>query len=430
MRLVRLAQLSIILLWCSTLISCTPQSDKTLSGFAPSVTPIPKNNTLPTPPITSELINGCIPPLKTFVYKTRNEETMQRPGKDLIILPQSPWQIEAELPLSDGAKGGDSEVIQTRLINGHTEIWTGLVSSGEIPSYTEGFSVYYPDTNVWKEIPAQIGDDSKVYVSKLLLFVAKDGSLWGVNFWNARQNSLKDYPLLSKYNEKTERFEFDQYTKGIPAGWYSDGFSFVDDKILLDANGIFWFLVPKDAIYSYNPSTHEVKRRAEISDHEVWYGTIAPDGKIYYVIVAPPPQKGLFYFDPETDDVKGIDLTYSVYDTSYLPNVFSDHSGNLWLGGLGWMDANTKVWYRLHPSPIFIGRSSEDPTISWQDPSIFMESSDKRLWFRSNNGLAWLDLQKEQWCWFTTYQSNIVEDQEHNLWMIADGKLYKYPLKP
>jgi|GEM_PF-4418861 len=30
----------------------------------------------------------------------------------------------------------------------------------------------------------------------------------------------------------------------------------------------------------------------------------------------------------------------------------------------------------------------------------------------------------------TYYQSNIVEDTDGNLWMIADGKLYKYPLPP
>jgi ligand-binding sensor domain-containing protein len=66
----------------------------------------------------------------------------------------------------------------------------------------------------------------------------------------------------------------------------------------------------------------------------------------------------------------------------------------------------------------------------WKSPTILMESSDNRLWFESENGLVWLDPSEGKWCWFTTVQSNIVEDEEHNLWMIANEKLYKYPLKP
>jgi len=78
-------------------------------------------------------------------------------------------------------------------------------------------------------------------------------------------------------------------------------------------------------------------------------------------------------------------------------------------------------------SPIFITNilwSGLD--YRWKSPKVVLESSDDRVWFQSDeNGMVWLDPDEEQWCWFTTEKSNIVEDAEGNLWMIADGKLYK-----
>jgi hypothetical protein len=421
-------QLLIIFIWILALIACNPQSKELPIYFdISSVTPTSTQNAISTQLTDQMPINGCIPPLKTFVYKTRKDPTTLRPGQDLIVPPPSPWRVETELPLLE-MKG---YVLAARVVDGDTEIWTTFVSSGDHLEYSKSFMVYSPDKKVWKEISAQVGDDDKVFVDNSSLFVGRDSSLWGENFWPDKADLLQAYPLLSKYNEKTGKFEFKKDTKEIPAGWHhEDGFRTVVDKILLGPDGIFWFLVYKDAIYSYSPVTREVKRHVEIPDYEIRYATIAPDGKIYYVIVTPPElNKQLFSFDPKNDKIIPIDLTYSVYD-AYLPNVFADHLGRLWLGGLGWRDPNESTWYRLHPSPIFIGKSTEDIGVYWENPFIFMESSDGRLWFHSNNGLAWLDLQKEEWCWFTTYQSNIVEDAQHILWMIADGNLYKYPLKP
>ena len=429
-------QLLIIFLWVSALVACNPTSKEyTVGASALSATSIPTQNAIQTHPANLIPINGCIPPLHTFAYKTRQDDTSIHPGVNLIIPPTSPWQAALDMPTPKN-QGNISlykrEINVMRVAGGHAEIWVRNFFQN-YPTYVYSYSVYSSDTQKWREVSGEVADHSEVFVAGL--FVAHDGSLWGQNSWEAlvrarpRPESLTAYPLLSKYNEETGRFEFDQSVKGIPAGWYSDDLGTIMDEILLGPDGVFWFLVHKDAIYSYNPTTHAVRRHAEIPDQEVRYATIAPDGKIYYNIVTPPSQKGLFYFNPETGEVKGIDLTYSVYD-SYLPRVFVDHSGRLWLGGLGWREPDERTWYRLLPSPIFIVNGSEDPSTYWQNPSLLIESSDGRFWFSSDNGMAWLDLQKEEWCWFTTYQSNIVEDQQNNLWMMADGKLYKYQLKP
>jgi hypothetical protein len=58
-----------------------------------------------------------------------------------------------------------------------------------------------------------------------------------------------------------------------------------------------------------------------------------------------------------------------------------------------------------------------------------MDTQDGRLWYSSLRGSGWVNPATAQWCLFTTYQSNILEDSTGNLWMIADGDLYKYSLE-
>jgi len=87
-------------------------------------------------------------------------------------------------------------------------------------------------------------------------------------------------------------------------------------------------------------------------------------------------------------------------------------------------------WYQIQRSPLFIsGVKGSFGDFQYQTPEVILESSDGRIWFlHSYNGMITLDPSTGTWCWFTTYQSNIVEDTDHNLWMIADNKLYKLPL--
>jgi ligand-binding sensor domain-containing protein len=144
-------------------------------------------------------------------------------------------------------------------------------------------------------------------------------------------------------------------------------------------------------------------------------------------MISSPYPNVLFYYDPKTTKI----MPVQQFSPSFFPNVYADPAGRLWLGGLGWRDPDKITWYQLVPSPIFITNVQYEALAPMlQTPSVDLASSDGRVWFSSDNGMAWMDLQKEQWCWFTTYQSNIVEDAGHNLWMIADRKLYKNPLQP
>ena len=110
--------------------------------------------------------------------------------------------------------------------------------------------------------------------------------------------------------------------------------------------------------------------------------------------------------------------------------LFVDKSGNLWLDDHAWMDPKG-IWHQVIRSTLFITDRMPDSGYNyfWAFPHIVFESSDDLLWFRSENGMTSLNVHKGEWCWFTTDQSNIVEDSNHTLWMIADDKLYKLILE-
>ena len=159
----------------------------------------------------------------------------------------------------------------------------------------------------------------------------------------------------------------------------------------------------------------------------------SPIGSIFYLVFEPNLYTNnniwLYRFEIETKSFERIAIKLEPWPLA--SSIFADHSGRLWFGAIGWLEPNG-AWYQMLRSPIFVTDTLwSGMEHRWKSPEIILESSDNRLWYRSfENGLIWLNPEKGKWCWFTTEQSNIVEDEDHNLWMIADGKLYKNSLAP
>ena len=375
-------------------------------------------------PTESVIVNGCIPPLETFAYPVgMDESTPSYPGNGPTIEPSHPWQLETSLPVTTSL----ISIITTRSFQGSEQIW------GEMNNKFPELLIYYPETRKWDRVSAEV-ETSGVYVDKL--FVAKDGTLWGQNTWDTR-SGIVGQPVLSRYNDKTRLFEFEQNTQQIPAVAQMNFTQLTFwPEVILDSHGRFWIFVPKDAIYSYDPVTYKIESHAEISDLIVSDAALAPNGSIYFTslhylengMTLNIGDIELFSFLPQTGEIKKIIVPLEPWPT--FSSILVDHSGRLWLDSLGWQEPDGR-WYQVHRSPIFITNVLwSGLEHRWKTPQILMESSDGRLWFRSDNGMAWLDPQQGEWCWFTTEQSNIVEDQEHNLWMVADNYLYKLDLNP
>jgi hypothetical protein len=373
----------------------------------------------------------CLGSFRTFAYSAPDKNAPSLAN----TLPQDPWNVDTPLPIPSDNQTLIS-VETTRFINGSSEIWLKKDTSYRISQLTiHEYIIYRTDTRTWKTIAAQV-DNTDIYVQKL--FVAKDGSMWGQNAWPTYSN-LSEVPILSTYDEREERFKFDSNVVTIPAAWRdSDGYDYWSN-VLIDQGGIFWIFANKDAIFSYNPNSQEIKRRAEIPDLLVSHVALAPDHKIYLTRQWESPMfsiqdKEIWEFNPQSGDLKNLEAPLEPWPA--YNNILVDHSGRLVLGAVGWRDEND-TWHRMYPnSLVYFWNMKWEGDFRWYTPELILESSDGRLWFRKKLddgvswGMAWLNPETMSGCWFTTFDTNIVEDQQRNLWMAADGKLYKYSLRP
>jgi ligand-binding sensor domain-containing protein len=357
----------------------------------------------------------CITPIVDFAYLANSKHTVTNTTQ---VLPSDPWDVEAMLPEMPSDANVFDMVSFARTKDGHNEIWVTrqldfeAADAGRVPRVQ--FMVYQTDTGKWKLIPEQF-DDRSAKSGKI--YLASDGTIWAYLGFSGSSH-------FASYNDKKEQFEYLEGSENVPRG-----------NLLLDNDGKFWIFASKDGVYSFDTLTHKIEKNISIPNLETsssLYGsmaTLAPDGSIFFLNMTGERQANLMHYLPKTDQLENVpNFDYYLGDISY--NLFFDHSGRLWVGDLGWMEPDG-TWYRTVRSPVFITNKAESAEkYTWSSPSIVLESSDNNLWFQSDNGMTWLDPQKEKWCWFTTERSNIVEDQQQNLWMIADGKLYKNSLNP
>ena len=379
--------------------------------------------------------NGCIPPLEEgIVYSTDLNPSKPIPGQNLIVAPLPPWELVSALP--------ERMTMGLRLFsctsNGHIEIW--VKNGKDWDKNPDGilrtfvFLIYTPDTGKWKEVSAMISG-SNIAVGHL--FTAKDGSLWDAIGDIGILPSSGAKSTLAKYNEQTEKFEFAMEASDIPATRIETGSGFsLWNKVLQDDMGVFWILVNNNGIYRFDPITNLSEKYADTPNTEWGDMAISSDGYIYYLdngVYVPYGMDHindlpLFRFDIKTRTVERVGISLGHW-TSHFNGMLVDDMNRLWLGGAGFRDSSGN-WFQIQKAPIFIVNSFQDrETDRWISPSILLQSSDGRYWFNSSyNGAAWLDLKKDKWCWFATYHSDIVEDSDHNLWMIADEKLYKLSL--
>jgi hypothetical protein len=111
-----------------------------------------------------------------------------------------------------------------------------------------------------------------------------------------------------------------------------------------------------------------------------------------------------------------------------------DHRGRLWLGAMGYMETDGSL-YLLHPDAPMVWENRSE-FLYWSPPTLLLESSNGLLWYSEyhdmsllGEGTAWYDPETGEGCLFTNVASNVVEDEDKQLWMVADGKLYRYPLR-
>lgn len=377
----------------------------------------------------------CYKSFHEFAYTLSDSDYPDR------LLPTYPWQIEATLPghQKEGFFFDDIQVEIVRSVDGDQEIW--LAKPAIFPQHESesAFAIYRPESREWQEIPAKI-ENTDIFVRDL--FLANDGAIWGNTVWAVpygEEAMPNNGPVLSKFNEQSRQFEF---VSGVLETPFTYEQSFLLPEIILDEQDIFWIFAQQDGLYRYDPVAQMITKQVDLPDSSVNDAALASDGRIYFEnydfrkLGSGEPSFRLYegmlsQFIPDTGEV--IELKLSDDPWPVFSGMLVTQNGQLWLGTTGfWQTDGT--WQLIHPNPDVFFEHAGDP--SWAPPRLVLESSDGFLWFQKylgaglrNEGTAWYNPKTGEGCMFTNFPANIVEDSQHQLWMFADSKLYKYSLE-
>lgn len=373
-------------------------------------------------------IECAVKPFRDFAYLP-DEATPPIP----VVLPGPPWQIEAVIPGREGKPYHDFtdfQLMLARTKNGEQEIWLHKAPdyrSGSLISET-AFLIYRPASQTWEEISAKIGDTN---LDVKDLFITNDGTLWGGIWWSQDPPYPMKAPVLGKFDESNRRFE--SAAGGLEISLAdAEGGVITTPTIMLDKEDIFWLFVRQDGIYHYDPKTGVLDKRADLPDTKTYaiHTALSSDDSIYFQMYPTHSKEFLFQFSPITGEI----LPVKVPDESWSKHagMLVDSKGRLWLGAMGYLDTNGH-WRLIHPHP---RENFEHSGPLWTPPTLIFESSNGLLWYaeyqdmeRRGEGTAWYDPETGEGCLFTNLASYIVEDSEKQLWMVADGKLYRYQLE-
>jgi ligand-binding sensor domain-containing protein len=235
---------------------------------------------------------------------------------------------------------------------------------------------------------------------------------------------------LSKYNEKTNEFNFVPALKGINGFVKDSGGATTWNKILLVKNS-FWLFVQNDAIYSYDLNKSTLTKHLLLPKLEIQYIKASQDGDNFYlqvdegIISSPYVMEGEYLLYTSTDN-----KITKLSTPDKLPasgSILVDSNDNLWASAVGYYTPNN-TWEKIYkPSVKDFFDMLFEGNLSFSFPEIILESPKNHLWFRSSSGIAWLNTETLTGCWVTDYgASDIKADTQGQLWMIVNGHLYKH----
>ena len=448
--------------------SQTPSADKTSSPFSitpffPTVTPASTRQAITptrslasaTPEyysiVTQQPGSECLPPLTNFAFPAGAITDLGNITPHPTTLPSANWKVVAGLP--EGFDFNSTDI--TILANG--DLWI----KGDY-QWERAYFIYASGKEPTIYLEEVLGKAYRYYVPDKLV-QSKDGTLWGIGTDYGSGSSPWEYqnvkPLISRFSEATGRFE---YLENILHD--VDARSGVKD-VKLDSNGAIWILLDQRerndgtwrinkneipaGLYQFNPNTLDISFFLALPD-DISFREMTPvsDGSIWMLGYNYSNEKAVLsrYF-PGTGELQPYQGTFSyIGENIDFPNLaipaesplFLDSNDRLWVGTEGWLNnpASTRPkWYRIIQPPIFIHGSADNGYggggyggFKRSIPYGLNESSDGMFWFWASIGTVRLNPKIGEWCLFTTYSSPVVEDSNHNLWMVADNKLYKYEL--
>jgi len=369
----------------------------------------------------------CIQPITNLAYPVGIPKPLDEEPKG--VPPLGDWQTVSSLPES-------LEGYIARIATRAKEVWIAGFDA-------EMVFRYHTDTSRWQ---AYSSIDEVAAVPEDL-YVSRDGTVWGIGVNAFGPESAPGLPLLSRYNETNDRFEFFPDVDGLLIGM---GVLRNLPPISEDKTGMLWFFASKIGpegagdeavgLYSFDPVSRKAEKHTSMmSGYHYTTPVVAPDGLIWFYN---GQEASLYTYSPATGENRAFHGIPSFERIGSPWNLFFDESGNLWADNKGWLDFSDPtdpVWYEIIPSAAFLtdhGAFRTDDVegprsrYGFTPPVYIYQSSNGWMWFTTLDGTIRLDPRKEEWCRFTNGSSTVVEDDEGNVWISVFDKLYKYELGP
>ena len=363
----------------------------------------------------------CIPPLFDIAFPVVTPQAINSITTPRQVPPQGKWKIQGTLPFPQ------DELNAVYIRPQQKELW-----------FTTQYKIYryFIDQKQWKSYQV---DDLNL-ILRDILFIADDGTVWGVKTRSSGTSHLGDsIPILIRYNDLTDRFEDVQDASGFLQAPHVRMIS----NIAEDQSGLLWFFVDagKNTLVSFDTKTgrsqqHYYFKIAGGNPNVV----IGPDGSVWFqdfanneLVQYKPATNETRIFKGTLDSANALDPSEYPFDLTEANYIYFDHSERLWVANQGWLEFSSNgfpVWNQVVVSPVFVtdnGLLQSQYIISL--PYSAYQSSNGWYWFTSGAGIVRLELEKGSWCLMTTGTSDVVEDNDHNLWIAVFGHLYKYPLQ-
>lgn len=374
---------------------------------------------------------NCPISFQKFAYEGPRDPSEEK------LLPTNPWQIEITSPIKqqNNVLISLDSIAATRIFNGYQEIlFTGSLNNTNGINMDQALFIYKPQSLHWEIVRPDIEDtELRAYG----FFTTKDGSIWArIERDLGKVNRQRiTVPVLARFNNATQRFEL---VKGMLEAPIVDGYSYLRTSIVEDRNNSLWIFVDNDGLYRYDLKNKIAEKRVDFN-FVVYNPSVSADGNIYFSR-DPSVRTGfrliknnLLWFDPENNQVIPVDTPDEEWPD--FSGMLFDHKGQLWLGAIGYQKTDGS-WQRIVPNPKEIIQETWAKGFSFAPPTLALESSDGLLWYNKGfdsgmwtAGTAWYDPKTKEGCMISNQPAWPVEDQQHILWMVIDGILYKHSIQ-
>jgi hypothetical protein len=399
----------------------------------------PESGSVVTPaPLQTQ--TDCIPPLVGFSYFPSGGE--RQGPKPESRLPSNDWEYISSIPNLSSIDQTIRTSVYIELVqhlDGKDQIWV------RAPDSKINLARYHIESNEWR--PIQNNGEIPLVVTPSLL-VDKNNFVWMPRTENFGVGLGANTALLSIYDETNKQFSAILSAKDFVDEKQINSISkFGIDSIKMDSNGDFWFAVQlridevKDEyqFIKFSPTTYEFTRHLENFEFGRYhFSFVIDEANIIYILDG--ANEKIIRYDPTQNTTSIIEIpsqivsnTNTTHPSTELSNLFLDSYKRLWIDDRGWLDLSPNGdWHIVIRSPVFISYMHDGAgTWSWTHPTFSNESADGRLWYSlPDRGTGWVDPDNGEWCIFTSYPSNVVVDNKGDLWIVADGKLYRKSIQP